>query len=63
VGALAVLGMDQSKSLGMALVLHAIQIISTFILGGYGLMRQGWTLEKLLGQIKIKQSKDEPDGK
>jgi glycosyltransferase 2 family protein len=56
VGALAVLGVDQSKSLGMALVLHAIQIISTFILGGFGLMRQGWTLDKLLSQVKIKRN-------
>ena len=56
VGALAVLGVDQSKSFGMALVLHAIQIIATFILGGYGLLRQGWTLQKLLNQVKIKRS-------
>lgn len=62
VGALAVLGMDQSKSLGMALVLHAIQIITTFILGGYGLMREGWTLERLLAQIKIKQTKGDTNG-
>jgi len=55
VGALAVLGMDQSKSLGMALVLHFIQIITTFILGGYGLINQGWTLKRLLDQVKIQR--------
>lgn len=54
--ALTVLGVDQSKSFGMALVLHAIQIIATFILGGYGLLRQGWTLQKLLNQVKIKRA-------
>lgn len=59
VAALAVLGMDQSKSLGMALVLHTIQIITTFILGGYGLFRQGWTLQKLIEQIKIKRNSEE----
>jgi len=55
VGALAVLGMEQSKSLGMALVLHFIQIITTFILGGYGLINQGWTLKRLLDQVKIQR--------
>lgn len=59
VAALAVLGMDQSKSLGMALVLHAIQILTTFVLGGYGLLRQGWTLQKLIDQIKIKRNSKE----
>lgn len=59
VAALAVLGMDQSKSLGMALVLHIIQILTTFILGGYGLLHQGWTMQKLIGQIKIKRRNKE----
>lgn len=63
VASLAVLGMDQSKSFGMALVLHSIQIISTFILGGYGLIRQGLTVDKLLGQIRIKQIKGGLDEK
>ncbi len=57
VGALSVLGVkDQSISLGMALVLHVIQIVIAFILGGIGLFRQGWTLKKLIAQVSIKQS-------
>ena len=56
VGALAVLGVGQSISLGMALVLHVIQIVTTFILGGIGMYRQGWTLKKLIAQVNIKQS-------
>jgi uncharacterized protein (TIRG00374 family) len=57
VGALSVLGVkDQSISLGMALVLHVIQIVISFILGGIGLFRQGWTLKKLIAQVSIKQS-------
>jgi glycosyltransferase 2 family protein len=57
VGALSVLGVkDQSISLGMALVLHAIQIVISFILGGIGLLRQGWTFKKLLAQVSNKQS-------
>ena len=58
VGALAVLdpNISQSVSLGMALVLHVIQIISTFILGGIGLLRQGWTMKKLIEQVNIKLS-------
>jgi len=56
VGALAVLGVGQSTSLGMALVLHGIQIVTTFILGGIGMFRQGWTLKKLITQVNIKQS-------
>jgi hypothetical protein len=39
----------------MALVLHAIQIITTFILGGMGLIRQNWSLEKLLNQVRVKR--------
>ena len=57
VGALSVLVVgQQSNSLGMALVLHVIQIITTSILGGIGMFRQGWTLKKLIAQINIKQS-------
>ena len=56
VGALSVLGVGQSISLGMALVLHVIQIAITFILGGFGMFRQGWTLKKLIAQVNIKQS-------
>jgi hypothetical protein len=61
VAALAVLDKNTSQSsyLGMALVLHAIQILTTFILGGYGLLRQGWTLQKLINQIKIKRNSKE----
>ncbi len=57
VGALSVLGVkDQSNSLGLALVLHMIQIVISFILGGIGLLRQGLTLKKLISQVSIKQS-------
>ncbi len=54
--ALSVLGVGQSISLGMALVIHVLQIVTSFILGGIGLFRQGWTLKKLISQVKIKQS-------
>jgi glycosyltransferase 2 family protein len=57
VGALSFLVVgQQSNFLGMALVLHVIQIVITFILGGIGMLRQGWTLKKLLAQVNIKQS-------
>ena len=57
VGALSVLVVgQQSNSLGMALVLHVIQIVTTSILGGIGMLRQGWTLKKLIAQVNIKQS-------
>ena len=55
VGALSVLGVGQSISLGMALVLHVIQIVTTFILGGIGMFRQGWTLKRLIAQVNIKK--------
>jgi uncharacterized protein (TIRG00374 family) len=54
--ALSVLGFRQSDSLGMALVLHVIQIVISFILGGIGMLCQGWTLKKLIAQVRIKQS-------
>jgi len=54
--ALTVLGVEQSNSLVMALVLHVIQIATTSILGGIGMFRQGWTLKKLIAQVNIKQS-------
>ena len=57
VGALSVLVVgQQSNSLGMALVLHVIQIVTTSILGFIGMYRQGWTLKKIIAQLNIKQS-------
>ena len=52
--ALSIFGIAQSSSLGIALILHLIQIVITFIFGIIGLFKGGWSLNKLIKQMSVK---------
>jgi len=53
--ALSVLGVSSTYTLGLALVLHIIQILITTILGIWGMQRRGWTLQELIKKIQIRK--------
>jgi uncharacterized protein (TIRG00374 family) len=52
VGALAILGVPASQALAIAIIAHVIHIISTGIIGGIALFRDGETLSGIYQRLK-----------
>lgn len=57
VAALSLYGITQENALSMALILHAIQIISTSTIGLIGFIIQGISLNDLFSKLKIRTEK------
>ncbi len=53
VGALNILGIDETPALALAITIHFIQFFTTGILGLYALLRQGRTLGNLFKDLRV----------
>ena len=60
-GALSLLSGDRSTSLAVALTSHIISYLTTIVLGGYALSREGQTLSGIYSQLVKFRSKGETD--
>jgi uncharacterized protein (TIRG00374 family) len=60
-GALSLLSGDRSTSLAVALTSHIISYLTTIVLGGYALSREGQTLSGIYSQLVKIRSKGETD--
>jgi len=56
VGALTILGIDQTTGLAYAITLHFTQIVITGVLGFVGLMRQGRSISGLFRDLQNRKS-------
>ncbi|HZW03665.1 MAG TPA: lysylphosphatidylglycerol synthase transmembrane domain-containing protein, partial [Anaerolineaceae bacterium] len=62
VGALAVLGVSRSQALAYAITLHVLQYVITGVIGVYGLVREGQSLDSLLAQLKMRRERADHPG-
>jgi hypothetical protein len=64
VAALSVLGLDASAALAFALTLHAIQYLTTGVIGGYALFRDGESLAGMYSRLRVLRASEpgEPPG-
>jgi uncharacterized protein (TIRG00374 family) len=60
-GALTLLSGDRSTSLAVALISHIVSYVTTIVLGGYALSREGQTLSGIYRQLVKLRSKGEVD--
>jgi len=60
-GALTLLSGDRSTSLAVALTSHFLSYLTTIVLGGYALSREGQTLSGIFQQLVKFRSKDDTD--
>jgi uncharacterized protein (TIRG00374 family) len=58
VGALSVFGLDPSAALAYALTLHAIQYLTTGVIGGYALLRDGESLAGMYARLRGLRASD-----
>lgn len=56
VGALTILGVEETPALAMAITIHFIQFVTTGVLGVYALLKQGRSMRNLFKDIRVGNS-------
>jgi len=56
VGALTILGLSEGPALAYAISLHAVQFVTTGILGLWGLLRERQSIQEVLNNMERKPS-------